>query len=157
MKTFIVDIPRLFKTKASIVAYQFVPNPDGHPTFKFKNRNTCDYRIDNLEWVPKAKPRAPNKAEYLNELPPNAIKIESFGKHEFNDYYFDPDSKQVIQINSGKSRAKIKIIKPSVSNGREIIVIKDSSDKRRTVGYKELIEFCEECVQTDEEELSIEE
>jgi hypothetical protein len=83
------------------------------------------------------------------------VFIESFGKHEFNDYYFDPDSKQVIQINSGKSRAKIKIIKPSVSNGREIIVIKDSSDKRRTVGYTELVEFCEECV--EEEEKTIEE
>jgi hypothetical protein len=154
LKTFFVDIRKHFKSKAFIVADQFLPNPEEISTIKFKNKNTCDYRIENLEWVPKAKSKQPTKAEYLDKLPDNAIKIEAFGKYKYNDYYFDPESKQVIQTNSSKSKSKIKVIKPSDSNGREIIVIKDSEDKRRTVGYKDLVKHYENL--NVEEDITIE-
>jgi hypothetical protein len=140
LKTFFVDIRKHFKTKAFIVAYQFLPYPDDeNSTIKFKNRNTCDYRIDNLEWVTKPAPKAPLKAEYLDKLPENAIKIDSFNDITFNDYYFDPESKHVIQTNASKSKDKIKLIKPSISNKRNIIVIKDSDEKRRTIDFDKLV------------------
>jgi hypothetical protein len=133
-KTFCVDVPRVHKSKTFVIAHQFLPNPDNLTEIRFKNKNKYDYRIENLEWVPKSTPRTATKAEYLDKLPDNAIKIDSFGKYQYNDYYFDPDTKHVIQTNSSKSKSKIKVIKPSDSNGREIIVIKDSEDKRRSVG-----------------------
>jgi hypothetical protein len=98
-----------------------------------------DTRIENLEWVTKPAPKAPLKAEYLEELPKNAIKIDSFNDITFNDYHFDPESKHVIQTNASKSKSKIKLIKPSVSNKRNIIVIKDSDEKRRTIDYDKLV------------------
>jgi hypothetical protein len=67
------------------------------------------------------------------------VKIDSFRDVNFTDYYFDPESKTVIQINASKSKNKIKIIRPSVSNKRNIIVIKDSDEKRRTVDYDGLV------------------
>jgi hypothetical protein len=152
LKTFVVNIDGDIKTKAWLVAHQFVGtelDSDGDRVcpskceIKFLNKNKCDYRTNNLEWIPKSKPRQPTKAEYLDELPETALKIDSFNGHEYKDYYFDPESKQVIQVNASKSKSKIKIIKPSISNGRNIIVIKDSTDKRRTVTYDKLVKHFE--------------
>jgi hypothetical protein len=142
LKTFIVNIDGEIKTKAWLVAHQFVDS-ESCGEIKFLNKNKGDCRIANLEWIPKSKPREHTKAEYLDELPEKVIKIDSFNGHEYNDYYFDPESKQVIQVNASKSKSKIKIIKPSVSNGRNIIVIKDSAEKRRTVTFDKLMKHFE--------------
>jgi hypothetical protein len=138
-KEFFVNIDGKFISKPKIVALQFVEKANDNLVVSFKNRDKKDYRISNLAWVPKSQPRGPTKAEYLEALPEEAIKIESFNDIEFNDYCFDPETKRIIQTNATKTGDKIKVIKPTVSNNRNIIVIKDIEGKRRTIDYNKLI------------------
>jgi hypothetical protein len=133
-----VNIDNKFIPKQRIIAEHFIENPDNYRDIKFKNKNKFDYRIDNLEWQSSGA-KTNSKAQYLTELPKTAIQITSFRKCEFKDYYYDKESKQVIQVGATKSGDKIKIIKPSVSNKRNIIVIKDIEGRRRTVDYDSLI------------------
>jgi hypothetical protein len=140
-KTFVVNIDGQIYSKAHLVAMEFLENQGDSKEIKFLNRNKCDYRISNLQWVTKPSAKTPLKAVYLDKLPEGAVKIKSFNDIKFNDYFFDPESKNVIQINASKSKDKIKLIKPSTSNKRNIIVIKDSDGDRRTIDYCKLVEF----------------
>jgi hypothetical protein len=109
--------------------------------------------VCNLEWsskkVENTEPTA--KDEFLDKLPDGAIKIDGFRKANFNDYFYDHEHKRVIQISSGVTKNKIKVIRPSVSNGREVIVIKDIEDKRRTVDYGALIQCYSNTVESQKD------
>ena len=78
-----------------IIAKQFIPNPENLPEVDHKNHNGKDNRIENLRWVSSStnnQNRAGFKGvkfNYVNELSDDAIDIESYGKHEFEFYYFD--------------------------------------------------------------------
>ena len=83
--------------KHVLIARQFIPNDD--PKNKcyvdHKNKHRDDYHISNLRWV-TASENNQNKSssaygieyEFVKEIPGDAIVVNSYGKHTFENYYF---------------------------------------------------------------------
>lgn len=82
--------------KHILIARQFIPNddPKNKRFVDHKNKHRDDYHISNLRWV-TASENGKNKSscrgvdyEYVTEIPGDAIVVDSYGKHTFEDYYF---------------------------------------------------------------------
>ena len=80
--------------KHKIIAKQFISNPNHFPIVDHKNHNKTDYHISNLRWVSQ-KDNTRNKNgygkiiyEYVDTIPDEAMKVDSYGKHTFDNYYF---------------------------------------------------------------------
>ena len=80
--------------KHILVAKHFVPNPDHLPIVDHINHIRTDYHTSNLRWV-SAKENSRNKYgyggiehEYVDTIPDDAMKADTYGKHRFEDYFF---------------------------------------------------------------------
>ncbi|KAK8833932.1 hypothetical protein M9Y10_037820, partial [Tritrichomonas musculus] len=80
--------------KHIIVAKHFIPNPDNLPIVDHINHIKTDYHTNNLRWV-SAKDNSRNKSshkgvvyEYVDTIPDDAMKVDTYGKHRFDNYYF---------------------------------------------------------------------
>ena len=80
--------------KHILVAKQFIPNPNHLPIVDHINHNKTDYRVSNLRWV-SVSDNARNKSstrgvvyEYVDTIPDEAIKVDTYGNHTFDNYYF---------------------------------------------------------------------
>ena len=80
--------------KHRLIAIQFIPNPDNLPEVDHISRIKTDYHLDNLRWVSKSsncRNRVSNngiKFEYVDSVPDDAIVVNDYGNHTFEDYYF---------------------------------------------------------------------
>ena len=85
--------------KHVLVARQFIPNddPQNKRFVDHKNKHPDDYHISNLRWV-TASENQKNKSshngieyEFVKEIPDDAIVVDSYGNHTFENYYFHDD------------------------------------------------------------------
>jgi hypothetical protein len=90
-----VALNRKNKLKQSLIALQFIPNPDGLPQVDHMNRVRSDNRIENLRWV-SCSENSPNKSsskghkyEYFDELPAPCRPIIFYYGHDFEGYMID--------------------------------------------------------------------
>ena len=84
--------------KHRLIAEQFIDNDD--PVNKTEvdhiNHDKSDYHIDNLRWISHSdnlKNRTSNKGvqyAFVNEISDDSIVVSDYGKHEFDEYYYDP-------------------------------------------------------------------
>lgn len=82
--------------KHRLIAFQFLENDDPeHKTevdHKYKNRD--DYHLENLRWVTRSTNQQNKTAhlgfiyEYIDEIPDDAIIVDKYGSHEFENYYY---------------------------------------------------------------------
>ena len=82
--------------KHILIAKQFIPNDDpiNKKIVDHKNHRRNDYHISNLRWIsPKDNNR--NKQgrngivyEYVDTISDDSIKVDSYGNHTFDNYYF---------------------------------------------------------------------
>lgn len=85
--------------KHVLIARQFIPNDDPeHKTMvDHKNMHKDDNHISNLRWV-SASENQQNKSshgnieyEFVKDIPNDAIVVDTYGKHKFENYYFHDD------------------------------------------------------------------
>ncbi|KAK8837129.1 hypothetical protein M9Y10_037184 [Tritrichomonas musculus] len=81
-------------SKHILVAKHFIPNPEHLPIVDHINHHRDDYHTTNLRWV-SAKDNSRNKSscngvvyEYVDTIPDDSMKVDTYGKHTFDDYYF---------------------------------------------------------------------
>ena len=78
-----------------IIAEQFIPNPNNLPQVDHINQIRTDYRIENLRWVTRSenqKNRSCQGDKWFDDIPHefDAIEVEIYGDHQFDNYWFDP-------------------------------------------------------------------
>ena len=84
--------------KHRLIAEQFIPNDD--PEHKTQvdhiNHDKTDYHLSNLRWV-SASDNQRNRTSHINgieytyvdEIDEDSIVVNDYGKHQFEDYYYD--------------------------------------------------------------------
>ena len=81
--------------KHRIVAFQFIPNDD--PKHKTQvdhiNHEEYDYRVENLRWCTasennKNKSGHKNPFEYVDKLPEDAVEVEEYNGHNFDNLFY---------------------------------------------------------------------
>lgn len=86
-------------SKHVIIAKQFIQNDDSDNKNQVDhiNHDRTDYHIENLRWVSnsenqKNRPGTLNIIyEFVNEIPDDAIVVDAYGNHNFENYYFYND------------------------------------------------------------------
>ena len=77
-----------------VIAEQFIPNPLNLPQIDHINHIKDDNRIENLRWCTNKdntnnrKTYAGRELIYVDEINENAIEVEYYGEHRFENYYF---------------------------------------------------------------------
>ena len=80
-----------------VIAQQYIPNPDNLPDVDHKNHIKTDNRISNLRWVTSSTNQNNRagyngyKANYVDTLSEDAIKVNKYGVHDLDYVYFDDD------------------------------------------------------------------
>lgn len=81
--------------------------------------------------------------EYVKSLTgENIYKLEEYGGHKFNRYWFDFDTQTLYLL----TRHKYKIIKPLLKNSFLSISLTDINDKIHSVSYNKFIKEFNEMV-----------
>jgi hypothetical protein len=103
------------KTKHSLIAKQFIPNPDGLPQVDHINRNRSDNRIENLRWVSSSDSLF-NKSghfgrqfEYFDKLPAPCKLFIFYNGHDFEGFMID-EHDNIYFHNGLKYRKLIKLL-----------------------------------------------
>ncbi|KAK8833795.1 hypothetical protein M9Y10_010260 [Tritrichomonas musculus] len=85
--------------KHRLIALQFIPNDDPEHKNQIDHRNRIrdDYHIENLQWVSQTTNQM-NKTsnrqiqyEYVSSIPDDAIVVNNYNEHKFENYYFHND------------------------------------------------------------------
>ena len=124
--------------KHRLIALQFIPNDD--PELKsqvdHKNRNKADYHLDNLRWVSQSENQKNKESykgvnyEYVDDIPDDAIVVDSYGVHKFENYYYHDN---VFYFYNGIQYRKLHIIE--YKNGSKCVHMTDSNGENIGVYY----------------------
>lgn len=83
------------------------------------------------------------KGQYVKSLTgENIYKLEEYGGHKFNRYWFDFDTQTLYLL----TRGRYKIIKPLLKNSFLSISLTDINDKIHAVSYNKFIKEFNEMV-----------
>ena len=81
--------------KHRLLAEQFIPNPDNLPCIDHISRDKTDYHLSNLRWCTIAENNR-NKSSskgvqytFVDDIDEDSIMIDDYGRHHFEDYYYD--------------------------------------------------------------------
>lgn len=123
--------------KHRLIALQFLPNPDNLPEIDHINRDTMDYHLSNLRWVNQStncRNKASNKNieyEFVDEIPDDAIVVNDYGKHTFEDYYYYDN---VFYFYNGIQYRKLHINERK-KTGYLFVIMFDTEGKQVNVSY----------------------
>ena len=120
-----------------VIATQFIPNDDPeHKTeVDHRNKHRDDNRIENLRWC---TPSTNNKnrtayrgikVNYVDELSEDAFEITTYGKHEFEDLWYVPESDKFYYY-TGVDYREITI---GMNSGSAIINARDVNNKQTSI------------------------
>ena len=126
------------KLKHRLIAKQFIPNddPDNKVEVDHKNKRRDDYHLENLRWVSRTENQI-NKTshlgniyEYVDDIPDDAIVVDSYGVHKFENYYYHDN---VFYFYNGIQYRKLHIIE--YKNGSKCVHMTDSNGENIGVYY----------------------
>ena len=102
--------------KHRLIALQFIPNndPDNKSFIDHIDRNKLNNHINNLRWCSPSE-NSKNKSsfkgytyEYVNDIDEDCILVDSYGKHTFENYYYDV-KEDIFYFFNGINYRKLKI------------------------------------------------
>ncbi|KAK8863890.1 hypothetical protein M9Y10_011582 [Tritrichomonas musculus] len=120
--------------KHRLIALQFIPNPNNLPQVDHLNHNRNDNRIENLRWVSSSTNQL-NKSsnrgvvyEFVDDIPEEAIKVNSYGGHDFENYYYYDNifylynGMQYRKLHVNENKRGFKIVNMLDINGNKVRV-----------------------------------
>lgn len=119
-----------------IIAEQFMPNPNNFPVVDHINHNKQDNHIENLRWCSKIDNDRNRSSyfgkpvEYVKEIDEEAIVVNSYNEHNFEDYYFHND---VFYMFNGITYRKLPI--KETHDGYEFVNAIDTNHKKCQIYY----------------------
>ena len=92
-----VNLNRKPYYKHKLIAQQFLPNddPENKTQVDHINRDRSDYHLSNLRWVSRSTNQRNRSSfngieyTYVDEINAESIVVNDYGKHQFEDYYYD--------------------------------------------------------------------
>ena len=125
-------------TKHRLIADQFIPNPNNLPCIDHINHDRSDCHIENLRWCSYAENNK-NKTShhgvnytFVDDIDEDSIVITDYGKHEFDEYYYDRTVDKFYFWNGIKYR-ELHIIEDK--NGSKYVQMKSKEGKTIKVCY----------------------
>ena len=125
--------------KHRLIAEQFIENPLNLPFVDHKNKIRTDNHIENLRWVTIAE-NSKNKSSqkgviytYVDDIDENSIVVSDYGKHEFDEYYYDPTVDKFFFWNGINYRELY--INEDKRSGSKFVVMKSTENKTVNVFY----------------------
>ena len=125
--------------KHRLIAEQFLPNPDNLPCIDHINRNRSDYHLSNLRWVsPSDNNRNRTSCNgieytYVDEIDEESIVVNEYGKHQFEDYYYDETVDKFYFWNGMQFRELH--INEQKRNGSLFVQMIDTEDEKVKIYY----------------------
>ena len=96
--------------KHRLIATQFIENPNNYAYVDHINRNRLDNRIENLRWC-SASENSKNRSsthnveyEFFDEIDEEAVVVNDYGRHQFENYLYVPDEDAFYFYNGVKYR-----------------------------------------------------
>ena len=126
--------------KHRIIAMQFVPNPNNYDCVDHINRMRTDNRSQNLRWVTGSENNRNRTSstngdvqyEYFDDLPKRSIPVTVYGKHHFNNYYFNLlDNRFYMYTGANYRRLHINYN----SAGNAFVYAYDTNNKKSGINY----------------------
>ena len=124
--------------KHRLIALQFIPNDDpiNNDVVDHINHDRTDNHLSNLRWVSTSDNNY-NKAfnngynyEYVDELPNDAIVVDEYNNHHFEDLYYYND---VFYFYNGIKYRKLRICE--TNRGSLIVYVKDTNNRKCVIYY----------------------
>ena len=126
--------------KHRLISEQFLVNRDPEHLTEIDhiNHDRTDYHLSNLRWVSRSenlKNRTSHHGveyNYVDEIDDKSIVINDYGKHLFEDYYYDTTADKFYFFN-GMQYRELHINK--LKNGSKFVYMYSTENKRVSVCY----------------------
>ena len=136
-----VALNRLKYYKHRIVASQFLPNdePLTKQGIEHINNNKTDYHLSNLRWI-KRKEKMIRKAHVsfkrgcigYDETPDDIILVETYGKHNFQNYYYSAEKNSFYLDNS----INLRILRTCYDGNRAYVNARDKENRNVIIYFE---------------------